>query len=302
MSDLFRRQWRIHVGTIRIEGLGAGDGAERAGLDCAFEIESTVQREPNTASLKIWNLSPQHRRILESSSTLPVQVEAGYLNATSVLFAGDVRVSESRRRAAMHRTSAGRYGRLGKTNDIVDVCTEIEAEDGGTAWRSARVQRSYSAGTSVSAVLADCVDALGIGRGNLADFDAAARIAGGDIQTYNEGTVLTGAAHAELDRIVRSCGLTWSVQKGALQLRGGAQSITMTAVRLSPGSGLLGSPSVGADGYVTATSLLNGTLSPGRPVVLESRDVSGSYSVRRVRHVGDTAGADWFSELTLEAR
>ena len=302
MSDLYRRQWVVQVGTIRIEGLGAGDGQERAGLDCAFEVNATVQREPNTASIKIWNLSPEHRRVLESSATLSVRIEAGYLGATSVLFDGDVRVSESRRRAALHRQASGRLGRLGQIDDLVDVVTEIEAEDGGTAWRTATVQQSFGVETPISTVLAACVDALGIGRGNLADFDATTAFAGGDVRTYLEGTVLSGQAHHELDRIVRSAGLTWSVQKGALQLRRGSAALAMTAVVLSPGSGLLGSPSVGADGYVTVISLLNGTLSPGRPVVIRSREVQGSYAVRRVRHVGDTAGQDWSSELTLEGR
>jgi len=36
--------------------------------------------------------------------------------------------------------------------------------------------------------------------------------------------------------------------------------------------------------------------------VLVSRDVSGSYQVRKVRDAGDTAGTEWYSELTLEAR
>ena len=56
MSDLFRRAWDIRAGTVRIAGEGAGAGVERATLDASFEIEKSTEREPNTASVKIWIL------------------------------------------------------------------------------------------------------------------------------------------------------------------------------------------------------------------------------------------------------
>lgn len=302
MPDLYRRSWVVTVGTIRIGGLGAGGGAARSGLDLAFEVESSVQREPNTCALKIWNLSPEHRRSLDGASAMPVRVEAGYVDSITTLFNGDVRVTESRRRAAQHRQASSRAGSLSHGVDLVDVITSIEAEDGGTAWRTATVSRSFAARTPVVAALEACVEALGIGRGNLDELDAEAVYAGGDVRSFAEGTVLSGLAHVEMNRLVRGCGLTWSVQSGALQLRRAGRALATRAVLLTPETGLVGSPAVDADGYVTTTSLLNGALYPGRPVVLRSRELEGSYQVRRVRHVGDTAGQDWSSEVTLEAR
>ena len=79
MSELFRRYWDIRVGTVRVSGEGAGGGSERATLDCAFEVEKSTAREPNTASVKIWNLSPSHRRALEQTSTLALRIDAGYV-------------------------------------------------------------------------------------------------------------------------------------------------------------------------------------------------------------------------------
>jgi hypothetical protein len=143
---------------------------------------------------------------------------------------------------------------------------------------------------------------MGIGEGNLGELGTDATLADGDLSSYELGTVLSGVAHRELDRIVRSCGLTWSVQSGVLQLRRAGRALNTTAIRLSPQTGLIGSPSIDADGYVECTSLLNGATYPGRPVVLESRAINGGFQVRRVRHVGDTAGNDWYNELTLEER
>ena len=300
MPDLFHRVWDLQVGTIRIAGEGAGEGGERASLDCAFEVQRSVAREPNTASVKIWNLSPSHRRALDSSASLALRVSAGYRDAIGSLFDGDVRVAESHRRRRLHRSAVSAHGALRGTRDIVDVITEIEAEDGGTAWRTATVQRSFVAGTPVTTVLAAAVDAMGIGRGNLAELSADATLRG--IDAYSEGTVLSGQAHHEVDRIVRGLGLTWSVQSGGLQLKRAGQPMATMAVVLSPSTGLVSSPSIDADGYVTAVSLLNPSLYPGRPVDLRSESVSGSYQVRRQTDTGDTAGDDWYSEVTLEER
>ena len=289
MPELFRRSWSVQIGTVRISGVGAGGGAEQAGLDCSFEIEKSLEREPNTLSLKIWNLSPTHRRAIEGTRDLAVRVEGGYVDSTTILFDGDVRLAQNRR---------GGRGIVVQGRDVVDVVSEIEAEDGGRAYREATVQQAFTADTPVASVLRAAISALGIGEGNLRDIGD---VTIGDLRGYTLGTVLSGLAHRELDRIVRSCGLTWSIQSGVLQLRGSG-ALRTTAVLLSPGSGLVGSPSRDAEGYVSAVSLLNGGLYPGRPVVLESRDVSGSFAVHKVRHTGDTAGPSWYSEATLAER
>lgn len=300
MAELFRRTWAISIGALRIAGEGAGGGAERASLDCVFEVEKSTSREPNTAHLQIYNLSRSHRRALEQASSLALRIEAGYVDNHGVIFDGDVRVAASRRRAQEHRPAQSRLGRVGSVGDTVDVTTEIEAEDGGTAWRTATVQRSFSPGAPVAAVLRACVDAMGVGRGNLSELGVDVTL--GDVGTYAEGTVLSGPAHRELDRIVRSVGLTWSVQAGNLQLKRAGQALATTAVRLAPETGLIGSPAPDADGYVECVSLLDPGLYPGRPVVLESREVSGSFSVKRVRYQGDTSGGDWYAQSTLEER
>ena len=300
MAELARRYWAITVGSVRVSGMGALGGAASESLDVAFEVTKSIQREPNTASVKIWNLSPSHRRALEAADTLALRVEAGYVGRSGILFDGDVRVAASRRRAAEHRQRQSRLGSLAVTGDVVDVITEIEAEDGGNSWRDARVNRSFGPGTPVSSVLAAAVDAMGIGRGNLAELGADPTLSG--VGTYTEGTVLSGQAHREVDRIVRGIGLRWSIQNGNLQLQRGRAPLAVEAVRLSPETGLIGSPAPDADGYVEAVSLLNSGLYPGRPVVLESRDISGSYSVRRVTYQGDTAGPDWYAETVLQER
>jgi hypothetical protein len=288
----------LTVGTVGISGEGAGGGLERASLDCSFEVEKSTAREPNTASVKIWNLSQDHRRAIERTAQLALTIEAGYAGATTVIFSGDVRVAQSA--PGVERRRAADKTKVRGARDDVDIITEIEAEDGGTAYRTATVQQSFGRGTPVADVLRAAARAMGVGEGNVSSFASDATL--GDVRVYTDGTVLSGLAHREMDRIVRGCGLTWSIQSGALQLQRAGQALATRAVRLAPSTGLVGSPSMDADGYVEAVSLLNGALYPGRPVVLESRDIEGSFAVRRVRHAGETAGTEWYSHCILEAR
>lgn len=299
MPELFRRAWAIQVGTIRVSGEGAGGGGERASLDCSFEIEKSTRREPNTAAVKVWNLSQEHRAALRQTRNVALRVEAGYVGHVSTLFDGDVRVAQSA--PGVERRRKADKTRLRSIKDATDWVTEIEAEDGGTAYRTATVQQSFGRNTPVATVLRAAVTAMGIGEGNLRELGADPELAG-SVGVYENGTVLSGVAHRELDRIVRSVGLRWSVQNGVLQLKRGRQALATRAVMLNKETGLIGSPTLDADGFVEATSLLNGALYPGRPVVLESRELSGSFQVRRVRHVGDTSVSDWYSETILEAR
>lgn len=283
MTELFRRAWTLRAGSIFIDGRQPG---QIRPLDVSFQVEKSTKREPNKFSATIRNLSPEHRSELESSSRISISLDAGYQDLISTIFEGDLRDARSKKAAKI---------RL----DQVDYLTELEGEDGGRSYREATVQRSFGPGTSVAAVLEAAVDALGIGAGNLRELGAAVALEDGG-GTYPEGTVLSGQAHREVDRIVRSVGLSWSVQNGAMALRRRGQPLETTAVLLTTRTGLIGSPTKDNEGVISAVSLLRPDLYPGRRVVLRSRTVEAQTYVDRVRYVGDTAGADWNAELELK--
>lgn len=310
MPDLYRRAWDLRVGPLRIHGEGAGDGSAVNSLDLAFEVNKSTGREPNTATIRVWNLSPEHRAELASQQPLTVSIAAGYAwsdqqqlesGMIGTLFSGDVQLCSSGPAASPRRRSGRKTGMLTSRDAMVDVLTTIEAEDAGTAYRTATVSQSFAPGATVQAVLRYALAALGVGEGNLAEIGRLGLR--DEIMVYANGTVLSGQAHRELDRVVRSCGLTWSVQGGALQLRRAGRALATTAIRLSAASGLIGSPTPDlSDGTVSATALLIPGLYPGRPVRLEARDLSGDYSVKSVAYSGDTAGLDWYAKVVLEQR
>jgi hypothetical protein len=277
---LWRRAWRVVLGDILIEG-----SSQKQSLDIEFSVEKNIKKTPNTAVCKIYNLDQSRRSQLQDQKNLRLEISAGYEGRMSRLFIGDIHVSASSRRKKRKKS------RIHSVMDAADIVTTVEAADSGRRYSSSEIQRSYRDGTSTQTVLRDVVDAMGIGEGNLSSAPA---------QIYTEGTVVTGRAWRALDRIVRSLNLTWSVQDGALQLLSGGRPLQQTAIRLTPQTGLVGSPAADVDQTVTCTSLLIPGLTPGRQVVLESALVSGSYRIRRVSYVGVTIGADWYAKLTLE--
>jgi len=281
--ELWKRQWDIQIGTLRVRGDWARDS-----LDASFEISKDITRTPNKATVRVFNLSSDHRRSFEEGSDIRVIVRAGYEDDLATLFNGTAYVAESRRRRRRRRA-----GRVFTAADSVDIVTTVEAQDGGNAFSDAQIQRSFGAGTSLIDVMRYVIDAMQIGEGNLTAIGIGSQI-------YTEGTVVSGRAWRELDRLVRSAGLTWSVQDGVLQLLRGSTPLRQTAVRLSPETGLVGSPAVDIDDTVAATALLIPGLTPGRQVVLQSAVVDGSFRIKRVTYRGATSGQDWYGHLTLE--
>ena len=279
MPSLFRKAWKVQIDTIQTDA-----------HDLIFSIEKTLKRQPNTCTVSVYNLSDAQRKQIENLSIakkkgrgkIRVQIEAGHAGNTSLLFRGDLRTARTERAGP-------------------DLVTTIEGDDGGRDILLARVSRSFPPGTSVLTVVRALAIALGIGEGNLATLAYSTR--GGS--TFARGTVLTGKADEELTRILHSCGLTWSVQNGALQvLRAGAALATAAVVlRAREGqsyTGLVGTPSVDPDGTVNATALIQPGLDPGGRAQIDCPTLTGLYQIRNVTYEGDTASDSWYANLELK--
>jgi hypothetical protein len=276
---LFRREWAVTVGAIRVMNP----------IRVAFDIERTTRSRPNTATVRIWNLTRSHQREIEQAATAQVVIEAGHAEhrGAETIFVGELFRARGQRASAIGTDISG-----------LDAVTSIEARDGGRAYQRARISQGFEAGVSVVTVLRALARAMGVGNGNLDQVAGIELDAGGT--SYPEGTTLTGQASRELTRILRPLRLTWSVQHGHLQILRRGTALQTTAVRLTPSSGLVGSPEVGTRGKVTATALLTPDLWPGRQVVLDSERVDGTFLCTTVRYRGDSHANEWFAECELE--
>lgn len=269
MSELFGRRWRVTVGTI-----ASSDVAVR------FKVTKTLSESANTAEIDVYNLSRDHRREIRSARRPPVRLEVGYRDIPPwIIFQGD-----SRRVDVLH--------------DSQDWITKVTAGDGEHALRTARATRSFATDTRLDTVVRYFAEAIGVGAGNVSEtLQGRGLDQLGDV--FPSGFVASGRASMHLTTLLRSAGLTWSIQDGVLQVipRGGA--LSRQAVRLASGSGLVGSPTVGKDRTVNAKALLQPDLVPGQRVQLESDVIDGLYRIEKAEYSGETRGNDWYADLVL---
>lgn len=278
MSELYGRDWLVRVDTLQV-------GREQ-GLDMAWDTVKTKKREPNSCSLKVFNLTASQRSQLSALSLKPaksgmqvgkirVEIEAGYVTTgRSLRFRGDLRT-------CVHERSGG------------DWVTTIEGEDGGRSTLLARISQTFPAGSTYGAAISACARAMGVGLGNLAEVRQA------NTRTLERGRAFHGSAPDLLRELVRGLGTTYSVQNGVLQFQAAGQALAGKAVLLSPATGLIGSAQRDASGLVKARSLLIPDLVPGGRVQLEG-DLKGLYEVHRAADVCETFGQSWYCDLELK--
>ena len=271
MPRLFKRVAALTVGTLRFTA-----------LDFSFTVVRSLDREPNTAEIQIFNLSETSRASVEGEEQQRVRLEAGFEgdDGLSVIYEGDLRKASS-------------------TRDGPAIVTSVESGDGERQYRRARVNLSFGRDTSLRTVLERVGNAMGVGVGNLVEQAQTAGFEGlGNV--FSEGVVMSGSAREELTGLLDGAGLEWSIQDGNLQVLGRGQALTLTAVVLRSGSGLVGSPSIDSEGLMSAQALLIPGVFPGRKVQIVSEFVNGFFRTTKASYTGDTRGNDWF--VSIEGR
>jgi hypothetical protein len=267
---LFDRRLTVQVDALRLDG-----------FDVDFTISKSLSpKTPNTVELRIRNLNADHRKRLQELERVYVSVEAGYASGTSLLFRGDLRDVVS-------------------TRDGADWVTTVTSDSGRRA-RKARVVKSFAPGSTVGQVLEHAAKAMGVRLGNSAAKVVSAKIAGTGASAFFNGYALAGAVDDEIDRLARSCGLEWSVQDDELQFLDYGAPLSQLAVRLTPATGLIGSPEPGNKGLCDVRCLIIPDLYPGRRVEVQSQHVHGFFRIETSKHSGSNFGREWYVDLTLK--
>lgn len=285
---LFDRRAILTIGNLQING-GVSEG-RLLGCKFEFKVTKTIDGKPNKCEIHVTNLAPNHRATLEGAAQIPVQLEAGYSAGTSVLFLGNLRSATS-------------------TKDGPDWTTTIGGGDGEQAVQTARVNVSIAKGTNTDEVFRMLAKALGVGEGNLAQASQSIRSAfSGTGNIFTAGTVLSGQASSEMNRICRSLDLEWSIQNGKLQILERKKGLEGKAIFLSGlgvGTGMIGAPAISIDSkdkrqVMTVKMAMIPDVYPGRIMVVESVDKSGQFRIEQSDHGGDTHGPEW--SVTVKAK
>jgi hypothetical protein len=268
-----------------------------ADFDAKFKIEKTLKPIPNTCVLSVYNLNEDHRAQLEelrpkggtivtgkdgkkttlAITGIPCKIEAGYGSNLSQLWLGDLRTINS--------------VRVG-----TDWVTNAESGDAEKAYQNARIHVSYGPQTPVSTALRAMAKALGVGSGNVERFVNQASIGGSAI--YPHGTVISGSVAMELTEFCKSADLDWSIQDGSLQIIPLGKALAGRAIKVSEDTGMVGSPTVDADGILTVKILMVPDVRPGRLIVMDAERIKGNYKIQKATWSGSTFEVDWY--ITVE--
>jgi hypothetical protein len=268
VTDLLGRRAVVEIGDVTVDG-----------LDVRFTVEHT-KKGFGKAEIVILNLGSENRKAIELTKELPVSLLAGYQQtALSLLFKGIVRESFSVRTPP-------------------DWATTLRNGDGDKA-RKVRINRSYKPKTPKTLVWKDLVEslkAIGVGAGN-----AIEKFQQGDfkdgISEMLHGGAIQGSTLKEIRLLARSANLDVVIQDQELVVTEIGQPLATTAVKLTPQTGLIGSPQKGVKGELRARALIVPGLKPKRTVQIESRAFSGLYVIANARYKGDTASNDWYVDL-----
>jgi hypothetical protein len=255
------------------------------GLRVSFTIQKNLSNTPNTAVVKIWNLSQDHRNLIKDFGD-EVTVYAGYERGSGLqlLYRGDtITVSH--------------------TFDQPEIVTQLECYDGDKYVNQAHLSLSFEAQTPVRTVITTIADKMGI---NITEFSDSNNL------VYPLGFQFAGMLKDALTKACDVVGLQWSVQNNGLQIIPTNGSIVQSIIKVNVNTGMIGIPQRytykrqgfyvpgPAVGWKVAT-LLNPYIIPGVKLDIESRYLGfqGIFRTETVRHSGDTYGPDWISQMEV---
>lgn len=290
-------QWKRECQVIIGAG-AAGLGLKVSSLRIEFKIIKTFGRTPNTALVKIYNLTPDHENQIKGEFD-EILVNAGYQNASLLIFRGNIR-------------HVFRY------RDGNDHITEIDAADGDKDFRKTIVNFTLARGSSAAQLLDQVVGKFSTTKKGHTVVKDRRRL---------RGVVVSGMARDVLDQLAAESDAHWSIQDGVLQIVPVDSTLPTEAIVLRSDTGLLGAPEIDNIG-ITATCLLNPRIRVGGKVWLDNNgfkakiareletkpgakpvktkkhrgeiarlDPDGVYKVYRLEHQGDTHANDWTTEV-----
>jgi hypothetical protein len=269
---LVKRRIELQVDTIGVS----------PDLRVSFKASKSYKPDVNTCEVSVFGLNPEHRAQLSKVKTPLLKLAAGYGDGhdgvMQIFYGHAIHVSHEVKDA--------------------EIISTISTTDGGKAKQTARVNISFGRNTKTDIVLKRIAQATGLSLGNVNKI-AAELAKGVKAEIYTEGTVVSGSACAELGHLLRSCGYEWSIQDETIQIRKTGQAAEGFAVKLSPETGLIGSPSISSKGVCSGTCLLFKAgagldLVPGRLINVESAFVNGQFILAKTDYAGDNHADEWY--------
>lgn len=283
--------------TLIVSTIG-GDGLDLSELRIEFSVSQADIQAPNTAQIRVWNLSSDTSRKIEKEFTR-VTLQAGYGSDAGVIFDGTI--------------VQLRRGRANATDTYLD----ISAADGDAAYNFGIIATSLAAGAKpedqYKAVTA-AFEKYGVQAGEIPAEGL------GD-QTLPRGKVMFGMARDYMRDLADTTLTTWSIQNGKVNVVKRDGYLPGEAVVLNSESGMIGIPEQTVGG-INVKALLNPRLRYNGRVQINEGDINraavslqatspttylprlvedGFYRIVVCNFSGDTRGDDWYADLICVA-
>lgn len=246
MSDLqYKRTCNLIVSDA------AGSGLDLSNLTINFAIKKTDGQSPNTASIKVYNLSDETAKQIQKEFTRVV-LQAGYESNHGIVFDGNVKAVT-----------------LGREN-VVDSYIDIQAADGDEGYNFSVVNATLSAGATQRDQIKETAKAMkqfGVAEGHVDDAT--------DTPPLPRGKVMYGNARKYNRQSAQSTGCSWSIQNGRVQVVALKGVLPNTAVQLNSRSGLVGTPEQTSDG-IKFRCLINPAIVVGGAIQINERDIQAA--------------------------
>jgi len=260
------------VGSLNIEN-----------LRISFQIIKSTSWSTNTCSLQIYNLKKDVRAQIKDFGD-EISIFAGYQDngGTQLLFVGD----------------STKVFHIFQQPEII---TNIECGDGERILNQKIISVSYGSRISARSILRLIAQEIGV---NIAFFATT------EDKIYEQGFQENGLAKDILDMVCKYLDLTWSIQNKDLYLIKINESTYKPPYIISQNSGMISVPqrytykrrdlfrAQPRQGYKVRT-LLRPEILPGEKITIISDQINLNETlyVDTVKHVGDTFGNTWESEI-----
>lgn len=287
----------------RIYSLKVGDknkGWEISDLNISFDVTKSANNKDktNSATVEIYNLSPDKRAYLEEDYTY-VELKVGYREQGLILlFSGQATEVTSRKSGQ-------------------DIVTRISIGSAYTDINHKTISKLVPAGRTVK----DVIEEL---RKEIPSVSRAVYTGVNINSQVVDGYPISTTARKTLDDLARAYKIDWQIDNGVLYTSdsGGSHSNKSSAIVISPTTGLIevpyattkevtpeGAPKRAKKGEKVVKSrkkgvqfkhLLNPNLVAGGIVKIESEQYDGFYKVNEIRSYGEWLGNDWYSDVSAE--
>lgn len=312
-NQQFLRRWNLIVSSA------TGNGIDLSELRIVFKITQCDEQHPNTASIRVYNLSDE--TVKKITSLTPVEynnviLQAGYKNGNfGVIFNGTIRQF--------------RKGRENNINSYLDIL----AAEGDIPYNFSYVKTPLKSGWTHKDIINASADAMGL-KTNIIELDNN-NLLGGTIPNPR-GKVLWGLARNPMRASTQSIGSTWSINNGVVQVLPLQGYLPNEAVVLNSKTGLIGTPEQTDEG-IRLRCLINPKIIIGGRIKLDNNAINqfteqsatmsgfsqkvpfgqsrydsitgelqfpasvandGFYRVYVAEYEGDTRGNSWYCDIT----